>query len=193
MYQAEALREKLEDANVKLREVANVDPLTQIYNRRFFEEFLKWNFDRASRYGTNLGCLMVDIDHFKRVNDEYGHLTGDRVLHGVAEILRNNLRSTDVIARYGGEEFVVMLPESTPHAVHFTAGKLHQAVSETSFPTDTGEISITVSIGHCTYNKVRFPEMRSPEELVDLADQHMYQAKKNNRNQIWPPEEESDP
>ncbi|MFN3821129.1 MAG: HDOD domain-containing protein, partial [bacterium] len=94
MKKAEELAQRLEEANRKLREAASIDPLTKIYNRRYFEEFLSWNFHRAKRYGTTLGCLMIDIDHFKKVNDLYGHLTGDRVLQGVSSALQSRLRNT---------------------------------------------------------------------------------------------------
>jgi len=187
MGKAEILAKKLEEANQRLRKAAHIDSLTRVYNRWYFDEFLRRDFERAVRYGSILGALMIDIDHFKRVNDRYGHLTGDRVLHGVAEVLWNNLRRTDVIARYGGEEFVVMLPDSNPRAVQLTAAKLLRAVAECSFPVDSKNLTVTISIGYIAYSQRDNPEVTTPEQLINIADTNMYQAKKNGRNQIWPP------
>jgi len=187
MRKAEQLTKRLEETNQKLRDAANIDPLTRVYNRRYFEEFAGWNFNRAVRYGTTLGCLMIDIDHFKHVNDDYGHLTGDRILQGVAETLRAKLRNTDIVARYGGEEFVVLLPETKPHAVALIAEKLNKSISEVEFPTAEGDIQVTVSVGYVAYSAAGMPEVTSPVELIKIADQNMYQAKHNGRNRIWPP------
>ncbi len=187
MRKAEQLAKRLEEANQKLREAANIDGLTHIFNRRYFEEFANWNFNRAVRYGATLGCLMIDIDHFKSVNDTYGHLIGDRILQGVAEILRSKLRNTDILARYGGEEFVVLLPETKPHAVALIADKLNKAVCESVFPVGDVNLKITVSIGYVAYSPNDMPEITSPMELIKIADKNMYQAKNNGRNQIWPP------
>ncbi len=189
MRKAELLAQKLEDANRKLREAANHDPLTQIHNRRFFDEFLNWNFNRAQRYNTILGCLMLDIDHFKSVNDTYGHLTGDRVLQGVAEALKSNLRNTDVVARYGGEEFVVLLPETKAEAVYLTAVKLNLAVKKIQFPLPDGKFGVTISIGYVLYSPTEMPKVNAPMEIVRLADQNMYAAKEAGRDRVWPPTE----
>ncbi|MDP8239346.1 MAG: diguanylate cyclase [Candidatus Hatepunaea meridiana] len=186
MKKAETLAIRLEDANKKLREAANIDPLTKIYNRRFFEEFLSWNFNRSKRYKTTLGCMMIDIDNFKRFNDTYGHLTGDRILQGVAEVLRNNLRGTDVLSRFGGEEFIILLPETPPSSVCFTAKKLHKAILETSFPVDDKSLSVTVSIGYHCYSGNEGQNIPEPKSLVKYADANMYRAKVNGRNQVWP-------
>jgi two-component system, cell cycle response regulator len=186
MQKANTLAIKLEEANRKLRHVANIDPLTHIYNRRFFEEFLEWNFNRAKRYDTTLGCLMVDIDHFKKVNDTYGHLTGDRVLEGIAETLRENLRNTDIIARYGGEEFIVLLPDTRADAVAVTAAKLKEAAKKKSFAAAKKPLHITISIGYIAYIPSRMPEIVSPEDLIRTADLNMYQAKIHGRDRIWP-------
>ncbi|MCF7811724.1 GGDEF domain-containing protein [bacterium] len=183
---AEILAAKLEEANIRLREAADTDPLTKIFNRRYFSEFLAWNFSRATRYKKLLGCIMIDIDHFKRINDTYGHLTGDRVLQGVAEILRLNLRDTDIIARYGGEEFIALLPESRYKAVAFTANKLQKAVKAEAFPINGKSIVITVSAGYCCYNGADESEITEPSKLVNMADANMYSAKRNGRDQIWP-------
>ncbi len=186
MRKAETLALKLEEANRRLRDAANIDPLTRVYNRRFFEEFLAWNFNRSQRYATPLGCLMIDIDHFKNVNDAHGHLTGDRILQGVAAKLKGVLRSTDIIARYGGEEFIVLLPDIHAEAVGHTAMKLNQAVRETSFPIADGELRVTISIGYVAYTPSAMPEVDAPNGLIQAADQFMYLAKENGRDGIWP-------
>ena len=193
MGKVEVLAKKLEEANQRLREAAHIDALTRVYNRWYFDEFLRREFERAGRYGTFLGALMIDIDHFKRVNDRYGHLTGDRILHGVAELLGNNLRRTDVIARYGGEEFMVMLPDTNPRAVQLTAGKLHQAVAQGNHPINGKNLNVTVSIGYFAYSKTETPEIATPEQLINITDENMYQAKKNGRNQIWPSADNKEP
>lgn len=186
MQKAETLTLKLEEANKKLREVANVDPLTHIYNRRFFEEFLDWNFKRTQRYGTPLGCMMLDIDYFKRVNDNYGHLTGDLILQGVAETLKANLRSTDILARFGGEEFIILLPETGPEAVATAAAKLNYAVKNHIFRSGKLTLKVTISIGHIAYSPTLAPDINAPADLIQAADRYMYQAKENGRDQIWP-------
>ena len=190
MKKAKMLAKKLEETNKKLREAANIDPLTKIYNRRFFEEFLTWNFQRARRYDNMLGCLMIDIDFFKKINDNYGHLAGDRVLQGVAGVLKESLRSTDILARYGGEEFIVLLPESSPTAVCLTAKKLHKTIADEPFHVEDEDMNVTVSIGYHYYSGSSGGDIKNPEDLVRYADEKMYQAKRNGRNQIWPPEEE---
>jgi len=186
MLKAEMLAIKLEEANNKLREAANIDPLTQIYNRRFFDEFLIWNFNRAQRYDSTLGCMMIDIDHFKNVNDTYGHLTGDRVLQGVAEALKNCLRNTDIVARYGGEEFVVLLPETHTKSIWLAATKLNQAVGNLTFFLGEKELKVTISVGYVAYTAASMPEISKPADLVRTADEFMYLAKLNGRNRIWP-------
>ncbi len=186
MRKAELLAQKLEEANHKLRDAANHDPLTRIHNRRFFEEFLNWNFNRAQRYNTTLGCMMLDIDHFKTINDTYGHLTGDRVLQGVAEVLKENLRNTDIVARYGGEEFVVLLPETKTDAVYTTAVKLNRAVRQVQFPLPEGSFSVTISIGFVSYSPTHMTNVNAPMDVVHMADVNMYSAKEAGRDRVWP-------
>ncbi len=185
---SEELALRLEEANKELRETANIDPLTNVYNRRFFQEFMEWNFTRARRYKSNLGCLMIDIDHFKTVNDTYGHLTGDRVLQEVATRLKVTLRSTDILARFGGEEFIVLLPESTEDTVFQAARRLLQSIAEKRVDVGDRDVEITVSIGYFSYDSSNFDEMSNYEELIDNADKNMYEAKKRGRNMIWPAE-----
>jgi len=188
MRKAEMLTQKLEEANKQLRAAANIDPLTKIYNRRYFEEFLNWNFQRAKRYKSTLGCLMIDIDFFKKFNDSYGHLTGDRILQGVSELLRKSLRVTDILSRFGGEEFTVLLPETNPGAVLFTARKLHKIIEEASFDVEGKSLKVTISIGHHYYNGSDSKDIEVPNDLVRLADANVYEAKRNGRNQVWPQE-----
>lgn len=184
---AESLAKDLKEANVRLRDVSNQDPLTKVYNRRYFNEFLGWNFNRATRYESMLGCMMVDIDFFKRVNDKYGHLTGDFVLQNVATILQESLRNTDVVARFGGEEFVVLLPETDADAVMSTAERIRLSIENGDFKHGEENIHITVSIGYVAYDRKNYPEIRSFEDLIKTTDERMYKAKKNGRNQICPP------
>ncbi|MFH0765469.1 MAG: diguanylate cyclase [Calditrichota bacterium] len=186
----ENLAHKLEETNQRLREVSNYDPLTKVYNRRYFDEFLTWNFNRATRYETTLGCLMIDLDHFKKVNDTHGHLSGDQVLQSVAAALQKTLRNTDIIARYGGEEFVVLLPETNPRSVRLTAKRAHKAISKVKVEAGGSVISVTASIGFVAFNREDCPDINTPGDLVETADKRMYQAKNHGRDQIWPPEDE---
>lgn len=180
----ETLSRELREANEKLKSFADRDPLTKLFNRRFFEEFLKWNFNRAKRYGTTLGCLMIDIDHFKYVNDTFGHLTGDKVLQAVAESLNKDLRQTDLVARFGGEEFIVLLPETQPESVVQTSERIRKSIEELQIPNQGSFIKVTVSIGYACYSKSS--DINNPDQLIELSDQNMYAAKRNGRNRIWP-------
>ena len=135
--------------------------------------------ERASRYGTVLTCVMIDIDHFKSANDRYGHAAGDSVLTQFAELLRREQRSVDVVARYGGEEFVVLLPETSSAGARLFAERVLRRVHNAAFGEAETPIPITVSLGLAT-----FPDDRAAdaEALVQLADQNLLRAKTDGRN-----------
>ena len=187
---AEMLSEELQIANEKLRETSNYDPLTKIYNRRYFSEFLDWNFSRARRYANTLGCMMVDIDFFKKVNDNYGHLTGDHVLQSIAFILKKSLRTTDIVARFGGEEFIILLPEIPEDAITQTAQRILESVADEKFNHAGKEFMVTVSIGYVAYNINKRPDIKNSEDLIRVADKYMYRAKQNGRNRVWSKDDE---
>jgi diguanylate cyclase (GGDEF)-like protein/PAS domain S-box-containing protein len=164
----------------KAQHLATIDPLTGINNRmQLFE--LGWvEFARARRYGSDLSAMMMDIDYFKRINDTYGHATGDQVLEFLAGIFTQNLRDSDILGRYGGEEFVILLPETNIEAASSTAERLRIQIAETPFHSKDGKISITISIGVVDLQD-DIPDLAS---LIDCADTAMYIAKNKGRNRI---------
>jgi diguanylate cyclase (GGDEF)-like protein len=164
----------------KLNELATTDPLTEIANRRHFFNQAEIELARAQRYDRPLSALMVDIDHFKRVNDTYGHNIGDQVLLGVAQRCQRVIRRTDLLGRYGGEEFAIILPETAMQEGKKMSERLRQAIAEQPFETLLGSIEITVSIG-LAGSRGGVPSARS---LLDLADKALTQAKLTGRNRV---------
>lgn len=163
----------------RLERLAALDSLTGIYNRRFGMTRLHEEFGRALRMNTPIGLLMMDLDHFKQVNDTYGHLTGDRVLLRLARVARSVLREGDILVRYGGDEFLAILPGASRHDVTDIGERLRRKVSETRIEEGDESIQVTISQGG-----VSFPENDVPNEteLVNRADQALYQAKESGRN-----------
>jgi diguanylate cyclase len=165
----------------ELKHLATHDPLTGLYNRQEFEQRLSNEIDRASRYKHTLSVFMLDIDHFKSVNDTYGHQTGDTVLRLFAELINNSIRKTDYASRYGGEEFLVLLPETSLVIAIELAERLCNNIYQYSFPLDDNkELNITASIGVAS-----IPEhAQSSKDLIKAADSSMYAAKEAGRNQV---------
>jgi diguanylate cyclase (GGDEF)-like protein len=170
-------RKSLED---KLRLLATTDSLTSIWNRRYFRSLAKRELDRTNRYGGELALMMIDLDHFKRINDTYGHAVGDEALKMVAATGRATLRRIDIFARYGGEEFVIALPETPLEQAVQVAERLRQTLAETPITTETGHLHITVSIGLATND----PGSADLNTLLQQADEALYQAKDNGRNRV---------
>lgn len=166
--------------HTELQQIAITDPLTMLYNRRGLLEFGRHEIDRFQRFGKPLSAIMLDIDHFKGVNDTYGHPAGDQVLRRLAERCRKYIRIVDVIGRYGGEEFAILLPETDLFQAVAIAERLRSAVESEPFPTDQGPVSITVSMG---VSRVR-PNAVKLEALIDQIDAAMYQAKQKGRNRV---------
>jgi two-component system cell cycle response regulator len=175
------LQAKLLDSNRKLEELTVTDPLTQLRNRRAFEQELATQFERARRYGRALSLIMVDIDHFKSINDTYGHPAGDAVLQELARILERDTRSSDLVARLGGEEFAVLLPETALFEAVQVAEKIRAAVASEELRAGGAAIRVTISAGAAN---VPHSEVPSAAELVQAADQALYRAKENGRNRI---------
>jgi len=167
----------------EVQQLAITDPLTQLFNRRRFFELGEQEFDRSQRYGRPLSVIILDIDHFKRVNDTYGHYVGDQVLQQLAEICSRNIRAIDILARYGGEEFVIVTPETAADEAAVTCERLRTEVAREAFPTTRGPIPITISLGVVDLSH----PCRSLEELLDRSDQALYHSKENGRNRtsIW--------
>jgi diguanylate cyclase (GGDEF)-like protein len=178
---AEELAHSLKQANDKLQRMASVDELTGLYNRRYFDEFFTREFSRCRRYQRPMACVILDIDHFKRVNDTYGHLQGDSILRELGDRLQRLLRGSDVAVRYGGEEFVVLLPETGLYAARIAAEKIRRAVAAIPFRYKPNEsLPITISLGVAAFDGTRGAE--NPEELLKRADSHLYKAKGSGRN-----------
>ncbi len=173
---------ELEDANSKLKHISNLDELTGIYNRRFFNQKFEAEFKRAQRTKKPLAVIMVDIDHFKDVNDNYGHLVGDVCLKSVAKVLKHNVtRPQDTLARFGGEEFIVVLPGTPLKGAMYVADNLLKGVESEVVNFEDLSISTTVSIGVA----VICPSVGdNPDEVVAKADAALYQAKETGRNRI---------
>lgn len=171
---------RLEDKLTQVETLAIIDSLTGLYNRRRFEAILSVEFKRAARYQTSLSCFMIDIDHFKKVNDEYGHQGGDIVLREIVRLIQENIREVDTAARWGGEEFVVLSPNTPKENAKLAAARILKAVSEHTF-TGLVQHQITVSIGIAGMPD---PSMDSKEKLLHAADLAMYEAKKNGRNRV---------
>ncbi len=178
--------EELKRENLQLYQLAITDSLTRLVNRRHFMERMGTEFARAKRFNGKLGYIICDIDHFKNVNDTYGHGVGDRVLRQVSSILAATVRSIDTAGRYGGEEFVLLLPETAIEGVLYVAEKIRRTVDAFDFtPGDPSEppgpAHITISLGVAAYPEVK---VEAPEELCELADQALYRAKEGGRNRV---------
>jgi two-component system, cell cycle response regulator len=165
----------------QMRHLAETDPLTNCFNRRALMEKLEQEMDRAARYATMLTCMMVDIDNFKQINDTYGHLVGDRVLKQLANLLKREQRSVDIVARYGGEEFVVLLPETTNAESRNFAERILRRVSTHDFGEQGRPVRVTISAGIASYPDERVSD---GESLLRLADTHLYRAKSDGRNRF---------
>lgn len=164
----------------ELERIAQTDSLTGITNRRGLIDSLTVEIDRAERYQHKLSLLMVDLDHFKHVNDKYGHLTGDAVLIESANILSQACRSTDVLGRYGGEEFLLLLPETDTESARLLAERIREDFEQHRFCQDDGvEISLTCSIG-----VTEFQADQSQTSLLQTVDRMLYSAKNAGRNKV---------
>lgn len=171
--------------NAILYELAITDGLTQLYIHRYFQLRLKEEVERAQRYGQPLSLVMIDIDHFKSFNDLYGHQMGDEVLKMIARILKDRIRTIDVAARYGGEEFAIIVPETGSHEVAIFAERLRKIVEETNFNGQGNTpLKITISIGTASYKDEDIEKKTLGEVLISRADQALYRAKKQGRNQV---------
>ena len=157
-----------------------IDGLTEIYNKRAFLETLEREFNRSQRYNRPLSLIIFDIDHFKHVNDNYGHLTGDYVLKHMSKIIKNSVRSEEFLARYGGEEFTIIMPESTRMAAINLGEKIRALVESSTFHFEGKIIPITISVGVSTLT----PSIFTPMELISIADKKLYQAKATGRNRV---------
>lgn len=178
----EKIVETLEDQNLLLTEMSITDSLTGLYNRRYFFQRLLEEINRSERYHHPMSLIMADIDHFKKINDFYGHPYGDLVLREFSELFKNSGRAVDVAARYGGEEFVLILPETTSDDAKILAERIRFRIAEHPFPCSGGEnkLKLTASFGLASYPT----EAVTPEELIEKVDSALYRAKHQGRNRV---------
>jgi diguanylate cyclase (GGDEF)-like protein len=158
------------------------DGLTGVYNRRKLEQVLELEVSRARRYHGLLSVLMFDIDHFKKVNDRFGHVVGDDAIRHVAKVAQDTLRTTDVLGRYGGEEFLALLPEVGIEGALVAGERVRRAVAEHPLDSAGKELSVTISVGAATFT----PALATGLVLVDQADQALYRSKSDGRNRVTP-------
>jgi diguanylate cyclase (GGDEF)-like protein len=175
----------LEKANGEIRLLSRKDSLTGCYNRGYLNEHLPHEIKRASRYHHPFSLALCDLDHFKKVNDTYGHLCGDMVLKEFVECIKSLIRSDmDWLARYGGEEFLLVLPETSFQNASRLAERLRKQISKKAFKWEGEKIAITASFGVTGFDKISPNENFSPDDLIDMADQYLYQAKNKGRNKV---------
>jgi diguanylate cyclase (GGDEF)-like protein len=184
----ELLRAEIEERKrieQQLHQLATTDPLTGALNRRHFFELVEQEFDRSQRYGRQISIILVDLDHFKEINDSHGHIAGDQLLQAVANRFTQSLRQMDIFGRYGGDEFVVLLPETNIEQAKLAAERLHKNVTSKAVETSRGSIPLEISIGVASL--VNTDDM---EKLLIKTDQALYKAKAEGRNRVVVFEEE---
>ncbi|MBV8201757.1 MAG: sensor domain-containing diguanylate cyclase, partial [Acidobacteria bacterium] len=174
--------------NARLFESATYESLTGLLRREAILEHLDHELERAQRYGRPLTLAMADLDHFKEVNDRYGHLAGDTLLKAVSQVASEGLRSTDMIGRYGGEEFLVVLPETEIAGAVSVAEKIRSLVQKTSVPMEDGTlVRVTISIGLASLRQSHPRQERlTSRDLIAAADRSLYEAKNKGRNRVFP-------
>jgi diguanylate cyclase (GGDEF)-like protein len=176
-----SLQDRLRESNRALKELAATDPLTGLANRRTLMTELEREFRRSQRSGSPLSLVMVDIDHFKRINDTYGHQNGDRVLIALADILKTHLRRYDLPSRFGGEEFALVLPETGPEETLAIAERIRTSIAGLNFDGDLDGLQVTASLGVAA---CPVANVKDVEDLIRESDDALYLAKKNGRNRI---------
>ncbi|MCU7553008.1 GGDEF domain-containing protein [Alteromonas sp. ASW11-19] len=172
-------KRRVERLNEELKVMSRVDGLTGLYNRRYWQERFDYTFKLAQRRNKPTTAMMLDIDHFKAVNDTYGHQAGDKVIQALAQVVKNSVRETDLAGRYGGEEFAVILTDSSLDNATKVAERIREQAEALTVEHDGQHIRFTVSLGLAEFNQ------QHPSSLawLELADQALYAAKQNGRNQ----------
>lgn len=182
--QNQALRDEVrlrETAQAKLEELSRKDSLTGIYNRRYFFELAEQEFNRARRYQRPVAMIMIDLDHFKKINDTHGHLIGDQVLNEIARRIQDNSRQVDIVGRYGGEEFIILLPETTLEDACTLAERIWNSLTQR--PTNTSKLLLPIQVSIGVASNTGDNEV-SLFKLIERADKALYRAKELGRNRI---------
>lgn len=177
LAEIENLRQQIE----KLSEQVLTDALTGLFNFRHFKYVLQAEMDRSKRSGIPTSMVMIDLDHFKQINDTHGHEIGNVVLKRVADILLAEVRTTDVVCRYGGEEFAIIFPETHLNLAIKVADRIREMIAFTPVKSSVGDISVTASMGASVYMKASILPI---EEFIDSVDKYLYEAKQSGRNCI---------
>ena len=164
----------------EIEKIAITDSLTDVHTRRHLMERLQEELSRSKARKIKMSVLMIDVDHFKSFNDQYGHLTGDQILRKMAQILKENIREIDIAGRFGGEEFCVLLPDTDRDGAQYAAERIRQATEKTAIEAYDNTVKATVSIGLATFPK----DGQNIDELIEKADQALYQAKQSGRNRV---------
>ncbi|HET9957913.1 MAG TPA: diguanylate cyclase [Polyangiaceae bacterium] len=187
-YRLKVLQDELRTANARLESLAVTDGLTGLFNRRYFDTLLITEMQRTLRYKTPIAVALLDIDHFKHVNDTYGHPMGDEVLRNLSRLVASSVRTTDSVARYGGEEIAVVLTQTDEHGALEVAERLRVQISELTHTLGEHSIQKTASFGVACFDGNG--DAMHPEDLVKRADQALYRAKHGGRNRVvlWTPD-----
>lgn len=167
-------------ANAKNYELSLSDTMTKLFNHEYFIKRLNEETETSQKFKLSLSLMLIDIDHFKKINDTYGHQTGDLILIAIAKLLKSSLRLTDIIARYGGEEFAVILPDTDIDSAYCAAERIREMIEVKEFKFNDRAISVTVSIGISELNK----KSKSSQDLIKEADEALYKAKSTGRNKV---------
>ena len=174
------IQESLKEKNKKLEKLSTLDPLTGLYNRNYLKQALTKEWIRSQRFKTPIGCLMMDIDLFKNINDILGHKAGDEVLREMAKIISSLLRGYDFSCRYGGDEFIIILPENSKEGVKIVGERLREKVSLHPF-LKRHKLRITVSIGGVS---IKGDKAKDAESIIAKADKALYRAKRGGKNRV---------
>jgi diguanylate cyclase (GGDEF)-like protein len=166
----------------KMTELAITDDLTKLFNTRYLNRTIEIEIQRSSRYDTSVSLIFMDVDHFKRINDRYGHLVGSKVLVEMGQLLLKSLRTVDIVARYGGDEFVIVLPQTPPQSASQIAERMRKSIEQNTFLKKEGYVlKLTASFGVASY-----PESaKSKDDLIRIADDAMYRVKHQTRNAVY--------